>query len=869
MALGRIRLDPPGFTANTEEGLSEIYSARRLYELFLSDPKDPTNTLKSGSFGFWNPGPKNRRDFLLPIPRQFNPRWFADARQQYHTLKKTQWTFAANTRVLTFQPSDKLFTGSTAHNEWLSIYSPSTVVSLDNTDYTNLFAAAGITPPAGMKTLAKCGVTPSGVGTPLGSRGYENYTPFVQALVYPPPDNAFVFGWSDFAIVLFSNGGYLLRNDSGDRKHWRRITWWNAQTHDIVVGKDWVGDDFAGALTETRAPTAGFLVAQLGMDSIWIDFLNGSGRMVQWRDAGFPPSAQSFATGPWWVAGGENQKIAFHAEIVGYEQASTGALGAVTRPILFDFGGPDLAPSATPTFLPVDVLHLEPGETAVVTTGFAGTSISDNKGEFIVYGLENYDAAPGTLWVSGPGVYRATMHLDLLPANAGSVNAGYLAPQIVLIELDFDQVKDARSNSELILYDHLHYDGWTVESGMYDAPHGAIRISVLESLSEEIENNGFHERSGYPIVYEESTDGGTTWVPRWKAWAEEPELHEEIVEGLTGVPGFRRYTIKARPIIARTDQKWSALPRIIDLNGNGFIEQSYAVEKVMSSASVNITDPNEWYAHPDPDFGTNRSRLPGTWGQHTGKGAEGDQDIWGPTWNETKLKYCQRIAKRWAQWVLYCQLNGRILYHPDLLQNPGEFEFFDAFPFYQTSEEAVAAGVRFDQIFTEVVDQEVIQPKWNVLSIYGNDDNENTVKAVIRDLPSIDGPLVVGEGPGLYLPDNFLGEKKPESMISRLAVGHDALVKLAMVGFRHGTRKRVVRRFSVDLAPWNFEGASDEPFDVGAGFFASGRGRFVCIHLNCRLVKRDVYRTIITGERVPVGTILGSFPGYFPGQGLL
>ncbi len=851
---GRLRIDADGFRRTSEERYDDKFSGKRLYELFVKDPTNPSAGFRPGT-GFWNPG---KSEYLLPLPRQLSPTWFRDPRLEHHVLKAALWTFAAGTFTQTFSPSHAHpFADPAPHNEWISLHTgTSSVASLDSCDYAQLGqAAGGLIFPDGMKTLGLCGQTPPSVGQPLGTGYGQHYTPHFQAVIYPAPDNTIVFGWSNLAIVLFGAGGYLLRSPSGSKHDWERLAWWPAYGGPAgftVLAER--GGHTGGDLV--AADTRGVLVAELGARELFLAFSAGGGTRVPWRDEAGP---QFMPPGPWWVGGATAQTLTFQAQVVGYEGTNTSG----NRPTLFDVGT-EKAPTQAPVYTLAHVMHLSPGESNTVSHGASGYTVESPRGEKITYMLQ--DAVSLLEWASDGIAHRGTFFLGLVPANPGLVNAGYLAPQVKLFELSFPAHIVLRENDEFILHDTA-FDHWSAEVSYYDAGHGQFRVlfRVLDgdpgSEGLILEANGYPERFGFPVVYEETPEvGPPDWEPRWVAWAESIELDEKASE--SDEHGARHYLLKGKPLLHRARRRWTYPPRIFNPASvpPGTVEHTFSVAATLRSANFNTSDLAEVYIQPDPASGTERARLPGTWGTPAGQArTDDDDDCWGPTWSEEMLAYLQRVAHQWSGWVIYSDLRGKVWYHPDLLQGlaAGEWLYLPTITLYQRIQDAEAASVNRMQVYAEtgfLLDR----PKANVITVYGKDDAGQVVRAIARDSASITD----------ITSPNFSGEENLTAIVARMAVGDTALAQLALIKLRRDGRKRVLRQFRVDLAPWELEGgAPGAPFDVGHCFNADLRGTFVCIHLAVEGFQRGVYKTTITAERIPVNSVLGPEDGPFPGTG--
>lgn len=844
----RIRLDPAGYQRAVEEGISMSFTGEELYQKMVSD--------KSVIFPGHVFAPQGS-GWLCCQPRQFNPLWYADSRLVDHVLHKDLWTFAAGMTIDDYRPPHKIGGPDYPADRWFSFWVPPGTTPVFSVDWGAAAAACKINLPPNMKALAFCANTPPSVGLSLADDAAAYFTPFLQFVHYPAPDNCVAFGWSHFMVILFGDTGYLLRSPHNDKAGWEQLGSWSGGDYKSLIEIQKGGDYF---FTEenVRALVRSVLAMEVGDTSMYLYRTQGPPTVVQTRK---PPAlgeaGDTLPGGAWWIAAPEGQKVLGQVQITGYEVAGQGVL----RPLTFQLGA-GFAPTRTPDFRPVFRIHRSPSGPP---PGYTEDSVAegaritaDATGEQLIYDLQ--DEETGDPWISDGVIHKGSFYVELHPSTAPGKPGGYLAPQVKLVEIVFPALLTDRHHRELILAD-TEFDSWDIEASYYRPEDSTISVFLREEQALLLEDAGLHQRANYPLLIEENvaTFGPPLWTTRAAGWVEAAELEETKVENdLLGDDGLKLWRLKARGLLSRADRRWRIVPEIIDPDGHGYVEHTFAVRKALTMAHFDVTDPDAVYIHPDPHAGTARARLPGTWAQAPAKPGVKTKNAHGPTRTETKLAYCRRLAVEWADWAFYTSLNGKVWYHPNLPTwlATGEEQYWYAVSLFKSAADAVAAGWDARQVYWET-DAHTVEPRANVWTVYGIDDDDLSRAFCVvapETLTDIDDP-------------NFVGEDIPYLAKPRLAIHEDACRNLALIGLRRSKQRKRLRRFGTRLAPWDIQG-DPNGLDVGVGFTAQDRGRYLAVHIRCRLVHRDVYETVVTSEEVPAGTLTGAAAGTYPGQGL-
>lgn len=859
----RVRLDPAGYKRAVEEEIPLSYTGEELYDIFRRAVGLGPGAIFPGDF--FAPQGSGR---LCCKPRQFNPLWYADGRLENHVLHKDLWTWATGLNVHDYQPPHKVGAplGFTYPDDrWFSFWVPPGTPTLFTVDWVVAGLACNLTLPADMVVAGFCPYTPASVGIPLTGDDAADFTPYLQFVHYPAPDNCVAFGWSQFLVLLFGDNGYLLRSPNNDKAGWELLGHWTGGDYRSMIE---IPAFLTGQPEAVQAMVRSLLVMEVGDSDFYLYRTQGLPVVIPYRKS--PPLGEMphpLPAGAWWVAAPAGQKVLGQVQVVGYEIAmptgfSSGTAGAANRPTTFDLGQA-FAPTQEPDYRPVITMHMGTG--GFTTTSVpAGTQITAPvSGEQLVFDLQNQE--DGAHWVSNGAIHKGFFHLELRPSTAPGKPGGYLAPSVKLVTIVFPALLVARHNRELILND-TEFDSWDIEASYYRPEDSTISVYLREEQALLLEDAGHARRANYPLLIEEAVivlgeddEPEVLWVTRAAGWVQAAELEETKVENtVAGDDGLKLWRLKARGMLSRAERRWLRVPEITDPAGQGYVEHTFAVKKALAMSHFDVTATDAVEIAADPNAGTARARLPATWALQLPKPGKKVKNAHGPTWSETKLAYAHRIAWEWADWTLYTLLNGKVWYHPNLPVWLAEQEenFWYSVTLYKSAAAAVAAGHDGRQTFWET-DSHFVEPRANVWAVIGLDDELEPVLCVEKaseTIDDIDDP-------------NFVGEEIPYTVKTRLAVREDACKILTRIGVRRSKRRLHLRRFGTRLAPWDIEG-DPNGLDVGIGFQAQDRGKFIAVHVRCRLVHRDVYETVITGEEVPAGTLEGVEPGAYPGQGL-
>jgi hypothetical protein len=354
---------------------------------------------------------------------------------------------------------------------------------------------------------------------------------------------------------------------------------------------------------------------------------------------------------------------------------------------------------------------------------------------------------------------------------------------------------------------------------------------------------------------------------RARGWVSEVDTVELKSEGSgTGPAPLRRYVVKAHGLLERLNAEWPHFPALVDPDGQGYIETSFAVKDVFRKSAFDVDDADLFYWHPDPYASTAISRLPGTPADLGNLPSLVSDGAWNPDWTEPRIKYVERIATEWRGWNTLYESGTQILFHPDLV-----VETSAGVPYYISAvlwrSKAEAAGEADEgQCFEANPEPFTIRPPFNAVRIVGKDpkkqDPNVAVHVIDRDQPSIDD---------LNAPNGYLGEARFESVVSKLAVGTYACKQVARLLLKRKGRR--IRGWNVVVmkAPWTFE---PNPVEVGRCVTLKERGNYLITRLTWRLLgKRQdipdtyVWRSALTLEQLPSTATTALEAGAYPGVG--
>lgn len=841
-----IRLDPSGYYKRGEHGFDyEMTGSEWLRQLV----PDRDQVYQSTS-GFYSPP---GFPWVMCRPRQLNPDWLRDSRLANHVMRKELWSFASGITANEFN-QDALPGGTfIGGNKWISIPRvPAGVASLNNINYTNLAAATGSSTNflSGFVTVAVCNTSP--VGGPM----YGGFHPFLQWQAWPEPAKPVVFGWGDFALVLFRTVSYLLHTPTGDRVTWK-----------LLSRVDSGGKGFFNAF-EFQPKVRSEMFMPVGPSNACL-FSDGGRDPLR---IALAKSGESFLYHPgqvasWWLGSTAGERLSFQPQVVGYETADS--TPSTTPAIHFDLGSyrPALAVSHNQNVALWEI----PG--AGITTLDVGgtrtyTSISTN--QQVVCGVRD---ASYNVWSSNGINSRGSLHLRMVPGNPG-VNGAYLSPFLSHYQIQFPTGLVARDVNTVTL-DDTQWRRARFSKSLRDPMANKIEVELFDAGAALLSSLGFHRRTNYPIeILEDTDDDGTPDTVRLAGWVVTPGLRLLQPQG-TARPGggtlaapIQEYHLTARGLLSRMDQRWLYLPQMTNPATPGYVEHTYAVARAMQMSGFDTSDTSRVAIATDPWTGTDAARLPGTWAYQTGQFDTKVDSAWAPDWDETRWTYIRKLCEKWSGWVLYERLNGQARYHPDLqleMSLRSIIPYYLSGTIYASEAEAAAAGYPH-QKYEAGAERTMEWPKANVVRISGTDTQGGLVPHVIDRWPSsIDDDT----------DEDYLGEEREWTEVPTMAVNKLAMMKMARL-LLHRLRRGHESWPMVlpTLAPWH---VGPNPMEIGAVFAFSGiTGAFLITHLEGDIFSsritagstRSLVRTTATGERLPIAATASGAAGGYPGVGV-
>lgn len=789
----------------------------------------------------WNPP---GTEWVLPLPLQVGPGWYNDLTLDKYVLTSAMWTFASGITPLSFEWGTRLPDGtSSPENLGVAIPRiPSGVTSLDTTSYTALESAAGINLPADMATVAIAGTAPN--GRPLSEADYH---PYFAWGAYPAPHDTLVFGFAQFALILFRSALYVLSSPQNDRQTWKLL-------HRVDLKKPPTGirvpsavESFSGSVVST-APGGlaqrALIVCPVGPDHLHIDCF-GVSALVEARKSSDPlTQARLFKPGNWWIGAPEGAKVAFQAQVVGYNPL--GFLSPLGAPSLFDLGTyykPTAAPEQSVGFRfgGCDGLALTSG---IDGDGFNYTEETASR-QRITWGLTDELGDPR----ASDGTHsEGNLNLILSGGHVGATDSPssdfYLAPQFRRFDLRFPPVLTARAHSTLILND-LQFAKWEGEATLREADGKRFHVDLFDGGVAALSASGHDRREGYPLeVWEDLNGDGTLDVLRLAGWLESPDL--TLVRVRSGGQPFLTYRMSGRALLSRGNDKngmWEFLPFMVDPTSPGTVEHSFIVRECVHQTGFDVTDPLRFVAHTDPFSGTALARIPETWGLTNGASGIDHSKSYQPQWSQARIPYAEEIATRFRGWILREYLNGFIEYGPDpalWIQDYGAYTVSCAL--YPDHARATLAGVP-GQCYEAEACRVMESPKANTIRLSANPGAADFIPQVIdRDLRGITDPTYA----------NYLGEPRVYGEIIEAAYSVKALKALARVALARLKRRKTQWTVTVPtLAPW--EMGPGEPYLGGVIriYDALTYGDYLVNAIAVEHVKRGLHRTQFTVELVP------------------
>lgn len=753
-----LHFDPPGYFWCKELGYDAEVKGNKLLKL-LGQPK-AGEALANTSF--YNPP---NSEWLMPRPHQFTPDWQSDpaAILSDYVLAQSMWSFAGGVTVNEWNPQTRPGHAGAAANKWLSIIVPSSFTSLEATNFANLATAAGVTLPASVGTIATANATPSGIQ--LGS---ADFMPNLQWASLPAPQDLLIFGWLNYAILLYQDQGYFLVSPDASKTTWElrgRVQAGTKGVQGSMSSSPALGASVHALTALNVGGTEIFLFPREGMDR------PAPVKIRQSNEA----RLEGVTGTKWWIASAPDTALNLQVQVVGFMTAESDLSAADVAFDLTEDYKPTQIPKLTfQTRMDINPAAPSEAESTLILGDLVEASTYTNQD--ITFGLRDEAHAR---WNSDGTHHKGFIYLKLVPGNpvTGPENRAYLTPQIRLVQFTFPVLLQERPHALLILNDKKWKDVETSSSlREVDGKRGVIRLWLLGASA--FKAAGLHRRGSYPVEVREDVDNdGVAEVLRRVLWVSHPSLTRFQAEDPNDKDHFE---IECQGLLSRTDRTSIFSPLIIDADGGGNIEHTFVVKQALLRSGFDTTDPAVVQIADDPLSGTGISQLPGTYAKDPGENGQTSDASWSMDEDETFRAYMERVAHEFSAWLIYENLAGVLLYHPnmrlDILGVSGTAQYFVSATLYRTHAEATAAG-KPGQVYRPMGECKTIEPRANMIRVTGVGTNGETFPHVVeRDVGSIETLPVMG------VPSpNFVGEPKPRNLKPKLAVSPEAASQIAHV----------------------------------------------------------------------------------------
>ncbi len=759
--------------------------------------------------------------WLCCKPRQ----WQADWRRSpfladyVATKDKWDWCDGLNTAdaVQDWNPLDLPDTPGTEGGEFMLFTVPEEVGTQPyGIDFDAVSTAMGVDLPTGMAVLA---------ATKREVFGYK--TPFLQAQIYPEPQDTLAFGFGDVMLVLFGGVAYVLQDRAfgvSSPADWHLI-------HSFLFDQISAGMDFrplAGTVSAGKGGipstlTAGRLrsvaVMLAGFDDL---YLSGGlpGQVVQLRDTGedgsTPRDGCQVKTGKWWFAGFPGQKFALQAQAVNYLTAEHGAIDDPTdlTAIMLDLGD-GYAPGAAsqPSLYPAGMLIINPADPAdqVVTALTAGVRYESTKyGDGMEVQLIDGDNQP---WVSNGDLRSGGIRLKLTPGSdvdeeteADSFgNLECISPQIRLVQVQFPVQRTARVrpsgmpvylNDDAFLSVHL-------QTSLRDPFGKRVRVLLWEKGTKALEIAGVDRRKRFPVHLVEDLTGVGTFASkavRIAFWVEKINWteHTWAIDGGTHqkdpTAPLRAYEFEGEGNVSRMRRSpWRYFRSIVDPLNAGQLEMTTAAERVISQTGFDPADPIFVDVEDDSESMDDIRRLPGTPDLDPGTTGQRVDQPYGPDDGEDPASYIARIGMTWRGWLLFDTAGRQIRFQHDYRRDAGEV--VPVATLYFSKLLAVAAGANERQVWAPAskVRYEGIISNWVKVGGKGYDGKPLPVMVDVN-WDSINNPAA----------DTFVGEPmNPIEVTPKMAVDVRSQSVIAREYLIRVSRNEMARDVENYMAPWD------------------------------------------------------------------
>lgn len=831
-----VELDPDGFYYAAEPGAHFEWSAVKLLESIRTNFADNNSSVAVAPDNFYT---LPNHPWVMCRPRQTDPQWYKDSRLDNHVLRDgDEWTWSPDVTVREWEPT--ALPGETGYpkNKWQTVQIPESAESLFDPDWSVIQEAAGFALPSDMVVVGLAGHTPAG-------GDFRHCTPYIQVHSQPGPNDVAVFGFGQYLLIFASGGVTLLKSESPGGTVVRKLGAWSyeapgGQTSPLAAH---VFQQYVRSVMVIETPPA-----HLGV-------VFGGGNPAQVVQA-YPFSNDEIVPvivneNAWWVAGAAKSRLQFQVQVTGYEDATTEGYEAGFFSGDFDLGH-TYKPLIEPSLDVKSALHaVAPSDISTSTTTNQYEADSSFSLEQIGVYLRDENHFP---WSSDGTHYTGRWRLVLSASTAG-----YLSPYLRDIQLKFPVNLTPRLNSPLLL-DDTQFSQFFGSTNYFDPDGKRITIDLWDTGMAILRDAGFDTRENYPvIVWEDTTGNDVPDTVRLAGWVHLPDIQEILVE-TEDREQLRFYRLNAKGMLSRMRSGWLILPQMVDPAGGGYVEHTYAVGEALLAAGIDITDPNQYAVATDTWAGTARSRLPGTIANRPYTMQLDSDNPWAPRYDESKLDYALRIAKAFAGWVFYEQLDGTILYHPNLFfeLSLGGISYYRSLQLYYNAAAAAAAGAP-GQYYLSDLTESVRPVEANSIRIQGK-----------KDVPFRD--VVIHDALGWTTPlyENFTGEPVPKTITLDGATDAAAAALLAQIALLEFGMRLVDWKLEVQLAPWDMVTADSAEVGFVAAIQGIDKGDRLITHSEVSLLysrATSLLRTRFTCTRLPAiaGALTGGFKPY-PGR---
>lgn len=820
-----ITLDPSGYMRAVEPGFHWSISGRELHRLFLS--KDAGTGADQARF--INP---EGTEWILTSPRQWSAGWHASDDLAGYVIRRSKWAFAGGVTTGDWSQSHRADGENNEANEWVEIRKiPAGVSSLFGCDLPGLAAAAKLDLPAGIAVVASTTRLPSEA---YGNLLFGDFTPHLQFATYPPPDDLFVFGFHDIALVYRTDVLAICRRTPAG---WEKLGTYMPGKGQGVGTQAEGGRSLISAGTRLGPGTRALTCIPVGGQYLHVAG-SGISATCKIRDVpGLNVADPMFARGGWWVAGAPGGHLAYQVQVVGYTEATYNPAGAAPA-AMYDLGS-SYEPTEEPGLNGL-VSIVRPSSTVSLTAGKRITSLGGGTLE-----VQLLDEA-GAAWSSDGTHHRGGLRLTIQPSLQGR----YQVPQARVFQVRWPPKLVARANDALEL-DDTEFAGWEAEESLYGLADKRATIYLTPAGAAKFRAASVGARDGYPVHIADGTDR------RLAAWVETPtitRLRWESADLETGeqvhveTPALRCEGLAG----GRLSGEWKHVPQMVDPSQDGTIEHTWAVTEALRCRGFDTDDSDAVTVQTDPMEGTALSQLPGTWGQLLGGLGERVDCPWAPSWDESPLAYVERIARYWSAWWIHEDLFGTVHYEPDLTYSRliGE-DITPEATLYWRAEDSEAAEAPGQHVLAEPApEEETVSPEANYVRISGQAaDGEQAPHVLDGDLRSITDPEY----------EDYLGEERIKGAALHMAISEASMRQLARVMILRTARRKRLWRVTVPLAPWEWKDGEGEAITLRCGkvITLDGEGDYVVNHLHVRCLRTErgalpaVYRTALVLERLP------------------